>query len=398
MKKYIEYIAKLLPVVFVVAGGQALSIFFLSYITNNYDASGIDSIANIDAAFSLMLGITTIGIGQYYSRKLLNKSQFDYYLAESRSVRLVLGGTISVLGCVLLLIGNVEYGTVFLAGIVASLGVEYALYAKGKSLHASLVSFFRMSGVYFLTIVLLFYIEHASVDESFLYSFYAAIVLSSCLSIYFAKTKLTWNFTIPSRKVVISIFSLGGAFYLYSSVKFFIIPISYYLLGGVGDLYVFVKMYLLFFSVRRVYVQVFYSYLRDENQSIRLNSIYFIGSLMLVLLLEVSRAFYGVDLFFSVLKLEVRFQYELYLLIVVLGLFSVYPSRLLIVEGDSVYKVILYGASMFTLMGASISLLLGSEVGVLFSVILLEALVGFGCWIFCKRYSSVKGGQDDLLK
>ena len=102
MKRYAEYMARLIPVVFVVAGGQALSLFFLSYITNNYAISEINAVANIDAAFSLMLGLSTIGIGQHYSRKLLISDDFEYYLTEARSVRLLIGGSISLLGVALL--------------------------------------------------------------------------------------------------------------------------------------------------------------------------------------------------------------------------------------------------------------------------------------------------------
>ena len=251
-------------------------------------------------------------------------------------------------------------------------------------MHASFVSLFRMSGVYGLTLVIVLFFSAYPIADAFLYSFFLAMLFSSMLSIYFAKTKLAWKLAVPTKNLMLTVFSLGGAFYLYSSVKFFLIPLATYFTESVGDLYVFVKLYVLLFSVRRVYIQVFYSYLNNSGHSLKLNLIYFVGSLLFVLLSVLWDVVYGIDVFFLVLNLDVNYQFEVYMLVIALGLFSVYPSKLLIMGGDYYYKYGLYGVSFFSLLSICLLGTLGQEKLMLYVVVLMEVLIGTWAWLACK--------------
>lgn len=397
MKKYLY---KLVSVFMLVGVGQVLSVWFLAYITNNYNESTVASIARFDAAFMLVIGTLSIGVGQYFPRLLISEATFPASLNDARVLRILVSLFLTVLGLGFFFLGELEYALVFSSSLLLSLGVEYALYVRDRQLSAAFCSFLKVSGIYLVFVVISFFGVVLGNDElPYIYFivFVFFSVITSLISIVALSDRVRLSWIMPNKAVLKGVAQLGGAFFIYSSVKGLIIPVIDPLLNDADlvNIFVFLKLYLVVFSIRRVYVQFVHQWLGDEKKAVLMNSLYFIASSIFLVMLIILKYIYSIDVFKMILGLEVVFLEGLLAVMLALSIFSVYPTRLLLLGGDREYMSILISISMLFLLSLYLTSSHWGGEYVAIVVALFEFIVGLLCYSYCRKYSANQRGLSN---
>ena len=390
--------------VFVLTGlGQFLAIWFVSYITSEYSNDIVKSIARFDTAFIISLGFCSLGIGQYFPRYLINDETFKESLNDARIIRLLSSFFLFFIGILMLVIGQKEYAIAFLFSPLLFIGVDFALYVRGKQVSAAVCTFLRVSGTYFIVFMSLFLFLSDSDGIYIIYLYISLfIVLSisaSIVSIKILDVPLLPKFKIPNKQVILGVIQLGGAFFLYSSCKTLIIPIAdfYFTTSQMVEIFVFFKMYLLVFSIRRVYVQVSHQWLDNKRKSNILNGIYFIGTSIFTIFYLTLYYIWDLELFSLVLNIQIDNNILMLILIFILSIFTVYPTRLLMLNGDGYYKRILVSLSLLFLLTIPLFSNFLNVKYLISLVILFEFLVGLFCFFsVLKIEKKVKNLNDTL--
>lgn len=382
--------------VFVVVGlGQYLAIFFIGSLDGNYDDSVVASVARYDSAIMLVTSLLSLGIGQYFSRYLIDDVSYKKSLNDSRSIRILCSLILVFVSPVFFLYDKYEYGLVMLMAPLLALGVDYALYVRGFQISGALCAFMKVSLAYAVLLLLpllgIYGFKKDILPELYIATICLFTLLSAFFSIKILRQPILFNITIPSVRLVTDVLKLGSAFFLYSLSRTLIVPLADVKASEqeLVEIFIFFKLYFLFFSVRRVYVQVVHRFLVNGKCVIRLNLIFFTLMVIFSGIYFVLKKFYFVDIFMLLANLNFQHSVPLIALIFALSIFAVYPTRLLIVHGDSYYKKILIGSSVIYIVMIIPVFLLYSLEGLIWQAAVFEFSIGCFCFLshrsICKK-------------
>lgn len=379
--------------VFILVGiGQFIAIWFVGFAAETLSPEAVMSIAKFDSAMMFAMAACSLGIGQYFPRYLMKDDTYKTSLNDARIIRFLVGVVLAVFGGILLVFDYIEYGMVFISAPFLFCGIEYSLYVRNRQVTAAICSLLRVSGVYITIFLVVYFSTFNNISITTLYFLLSIIfsVLASLISLLVLKQGFIPEFRLPDAQVLRGVSQLGGAFFVYNIFKSLLIPIGSLALTDkeVVDLFIFLKLYLLIFSIRRVYVQIAHQWLKNEQKSVQINLLFFTGAILGIFIYSILYFYFDFEVFSDVLGLTVKNIPLVLILLLSLAVFSVYPTRLLLLEGDGAYKnILVYLGSIFivlilpTVFFAGLNYLMGL-------VVVFEFSIGFLCFLAVKKISN----------
>jgi len=150
-------IKRLFIISFFTGAGQLFSVFSLKYIAQYAGAEEIKSIAQIDSSVVLILNIIAMGLQTAAMRDLALADDWQQEYRRIQSARMALG--LIMLSLCLLAFVN-KYYLVFLLSPIIAWNGDYALYARGQSIIASIIAFLKVFIPFGLLLVMVRYMPH----------------------------------------------------------------------------------------------------------------------------------------------------------------------------------------------------------------------------------------------
>lgn len=362
-----------------VALGQYLSILFVGVISEEMTDEKIANIANIDAALIAMLSLISIGIGQYFPKYLSNPDTYEMYLNYARSLRFALAIVSFIFGLVFMaFLDNVYYGLVFCLAFFVSFGVDYSLYIRGMPVHAAFSALIRQAGVYSV-LLCLFYLFKGFEENVEIIMILSVVVFSIVASIYSLRLlslQMSFDFRMLPIRDLMNVLSLGGVFFFYSLSKTLVIPVAdkYLEPNDVVDLYIITKIYFLFFSIRRVFVQVVHSRLISFKKSVMLSIPLMLASLIFIFIVWIL-SINNMNFYNIAFNINVGNPVAISLMFVAIAFMGVFSTRILIEGFYGFYKLIITSSSIIFLILVPLATIKWGVLGAVFVVCSIEAAI-----------------------
>lgn len=379
-------------VLFIVGLGQLLSLWFTSYSIESFDQTTIKGIIKFDVAIAFAIGFCNFGVGQYYPKSLLDDSKYANAVVESRTVKFVLSLILFIVAILLLFLGEREYAFGLLVAPFIAYGVEHVLYVVKRPICAATVSFIRNTGVYLLILLLSLIpgvLTNDNIFQILLISFICCSLVASIYSVWTLSVSFYFRIKLPDRQTWISIASLGGAFFSYSNFKYLLVPLSenFISISEMIHVFVFIKIYILVFSVRRIFVQFFIGWLNNQVTFKKVSILYLSMSLIFVILCFLSKTYIGFEPLKLYFGFDSNYTVYVYVLLIVMSLFPFYPTRLIIYGLYRKYSLMYWFAIVSGLLISVPLIYAFGAIGAFITIVVIEFSIG--CLSFIWRHKSV---------
>jgi len=381
-------ITKSLVIFGLVGVGQMLALVFVGVATNESSPETVISLAKIDAAFLAMFSLVSIGVGQYFPKFLADNSTYDKYLIFSRTFRLLLAMLSVLVGVVFVFFGDIEYGLVLVSAIFVALGIDYALYVRGKQIEGAIVAFLRQSGIYaaMLVVMLSGFVNQAHYHWIMILFIIVFSLVASAYSLRVEGKGIFFEPRLPGFGEISLILSVGGAYFIYSFTKTLLVPIADLFLDqtDVVGVYIVSKLYFLFFSIRRVVIQIIHDRLVSDVYTSRYGLLLLIFSVLYCFFIYLSY-FYNFDAYAVFLNIKVDYPVLSSLMLVSLCALGLYSTRLTMLGLFKIYQRIMVFVSFIFVCLLPIFMMLYGLIGVVALIILAEILISLLSFYFVKR-------------
>ncbi|MEJ7736753.1 MAG: hypothetical protein WKF97_04935 [Chitinophagaceae bacterium] len=235
--------------------GQLLSIFVLKYISQRLPVHTMNSLAQLDALFQLLLNLIALGLQSSAMRNITLSREWKVEYLQTQSARLTLALLLSMIGLFSFI--DWEYCLFFIAPILALNG-DYALYALGKPVKGAFIGFIRIVVPYSLLLITT-YLKPEAANAVFLGSWVIIYLITNILINSYLKVDIKvrpeWKHlqlylkSLPLGAVSLSFYFLGLGLLLI--VPYFYPPVT----GTIA--FMGLKFYVIFKGVLRIIHQAF---------------------------------------------------------------------------------------------------------------------------------------------
>lgn len=355
---------------------QLFSVFSLSYIIKNgADNNFIENIALLDSAFAIITTVLAFGILQIATRDIVGNENWKSIVKETQEDRSSFAIVLLIIGIVLYLI---TFNNLFLILTIAPLissNVNYALYAQGYSIYATIASSIRIL-IPSIALLLFGYYQNYS-NFSYFIIFIISLLFSSQASIYFLKTTNNFKFKRDFYKKYIRKINIGitdlAIIFLEMGILFF--AAFFYTDLAISNSYMILKIYVLIKGIQRLIFQIFYNELTNNEKVIFYNKIIFlVGFVFFIISFNYSHEF----LYFVFSKNDEIIVTNFKILgfsLLIASILLASMARTLVLKKDKIYIqsynyalistifcMILFSFTSYKSYGISLSLLMGEFV------------------------------------
>ncbi|WP_100610473.1 hypothetical protein [Confluentibacter lentus] len=369
---------------------QLISIFAISYITKkNVSNDFIEKIALLESGFYVITSILAFGILQIATRDISINSNWQSIVAKTQNIRISFGLILSVIGVLCyFLTGNNVFLLLLMAPLI-SYNVNYALYAKGLSIYATIASCLRIL-IPSITLLIFGFFNYFS-ETYYTVIFAFSILISGYLTYVFLKINYKFVFKQNFYKKYISRFKIGltdiAIVFLESGILFF--AAFFYDKYSIANSYLILKIYILIKGVQRLVFQIFYNELTDEIKVRVLNKIIFVIGFVFF----ITSTFYGkefLSLMFSNVDNYLIINFKILgFSILLASIILASMARSLVLKKDKIY----FESYILSLISAFLCMLIlsfteFSKIGIAISLLIGEAVL-FASF-FVKIYKDFK--------
>lgn len=281
-------------------GYLASTIFSFLLVRMTSDAV-VQEIAIIESIIITIISITAFGVQPHATRAIATKEIWQHDFRAAQASKLTAGILIALIFLALHVAG---FGKIYLYLTLTplfSIGIEYALYALGHPVLASIVSFLKNGSTYLILIIIIFVSPNSVDARTFIIILSLGTLLSLYLGRHLLKTPVLAPVSISALSGYLTYFKIGAGSFFIEYIR----PLAL-LIGGLylsaSDLeiyYPILKFYLLYIGIRRLVVGALYKEIQNKSRALLIDRFFIAAGFFSLLILFIADSFIAQILFSS---------------------------------------------------------------------------------------------------
>ena len=302
-------VKRLASIALFTGAAHIFTLITLKFLSQRISTDHISSIGELDSLFQFVINILAFGLQLSAVRNIAILDNWKEVYSKVQVARITLG--FILIPFILLSFFKMSYQYLFLAPLFALNG-DYALYARGKPVFASLLSFGRVL-IPSLVLIVFSVWQQTYIVQAYIIS---TVVIYGVTSVVTAKRLGTHYWYFPSLQklqLYVQSFSLGivTMSYYFLGLGMLIIAAYFYHKGVIAVCYLGIKLYVIFKGVIRIINQAFIKEMKDEEVGLKVDQLAgFLGIAFAGAILIYPKSF--ITFFFN----EGYLQYEWFLMVI----------------------------------------------------------------------------------
>lgn len=330
--------------------GQLFVIFALKYISQNSSSEQVKAIGQIDSLVLFIMNVIALGLQSAAIRNLALTNDWQKEYQQIQSARVTMGFLLTMVA--ILAFVN-PYYIIFLAAPIFGWSGDYALYARGYPIAASVIASIRLL-IPFSCLMLAVYYQSEWLPIVYIASLIIIYILSNFTISLILKTQYLFLPVIKSLRLYLETFYLGVvilSLYFIGLGLMLVLP-YFYEDPVVAIAFIGLKFYAIFKGVLRIIHQAFIKEMTDYEVCFKVDQLAgLIGMSFLIFTCCFPNTF--IRLFFG----EKFIQHEGYFILVAVAAFiySVFSSliiKAMLEKKDKLYALTCFFSAFFTLLAS----------------------------------------------
>ena len=339
---------RILTIGLITGTGQLFVVFALKYISQNSSPEQVKAIGQIDSLVLFIMNVIGLGLQSAAIRNLALNSDWQGEYRQIQSARVTMGFLLTIIAFFALV--N-PYYIIFLAAPIFGWSGDYALYARGYPISASVIASIRLLFP-FSCLMLAVYYQSEWLPIVYSASLIIIYILSNLTISLILRTQYFFFPVIKSLRLYLETLYLGVvilSLYFIGLGLMLVLP-YFYADPVVAVAFSGLKFYVIFKGVLRIIHQAFIKEMADYEVCFKVDQIAgLIGMSFLIFISCFPNTF--IRLFFG----ENFFQYKVYFILVAIAAFiySVFSSliiKAMLEKKDKLYALTCLFSAIFTLL------------------------------------------------